>query len=143
MGKRVLAVVVAILIIGAAAYALTRNNNTNNDQVQNNPPASSSQNSQDNNQDKSSQTPTSTNAVTIQNFAFLPGDITVKKGTTVTWTNKDSTTHTVSETDGRKGPSSGNLNPGGTYSFTFNEAGTFKYRCDIHPDMLGTVTVTE
>jgi len=136
MGKRVIAVVVVILIIGAIAFGLSRNSNKNTSN-QNTPSSASSQSSQNN------QSLTSTNSVTIQNFAFTPGDITVKKGTTVTWTNNDSTAHSVNETDNQKGPDSGDLNPGDKYSFTFNQSGTFKYRCNLHPEMLGTVTVTD
>jgi plastocyanin len=76
-------------------------------------------------------------------MAFSPNSITVKKGTTVTWTNNDSTTHTVQETDGKSGPKSDNIAPGGTYTFTFVAAGSFAYHCSIHPSMTGTVTVTE
>lgn len=141
MGKRAIVIIVAILILGAIAFGLTRNKNESSNQT--NPPATTNQASQNNQDQTNSQTPTSTDSVTIQNFAFLPGDITVKKGTTVTWTNKDSTTHTVSETDGKQGPNSGDLSSGDKYSFTFNDTGTFKYRCDIHPNMLGTVTVTD
>ena len=140
MGKRTVVVIIAILIIGAIAFGLARNNNQSNQT--NNPPASNNQTSQNQNQNNT-QTPTGTDSVSIQNFAFLPGDITIKKGTTVTWTNNDSTTHTVSEIDGKKGPGSGNLSPGDKYDFTFNEVGKFKYRCNIHTDMLGTVTVTD
>lgn len=84
-----------------------------------------------------------TDRVEIANFAFSPADITVKKGTTVTWTNKDSTAHTVTETDGKAGPASGDLSQGKSYSFTYNTVGTFAYHCSIHPDMTGTVTVTD
>lgn len=142
MGKRVIVVIVAILILGAIAFGLTRNNNKTST-GQTNTPASNSQSSQDNQSQNSTQAPTSTDTVTIQNFAFLPGDITVKKGTSVTWTNKDSTTHTVSEMDNQQGPKSGDLAPGDKYSYTFNNTGTYKYRCDLHPYMLGTVTVTD
>jgi len=144
MGKRVVAIVIIILIIGGAVYGLTRSKN-NNDNNSTTNQTNNSQNSQNNQpqSNQSSQAPTSTNAVTIQNFAFSPGDITVKKGTTVTWTNKDTTAHTVSEMDSQKGPDSGDLNPGGTYSFRFDQTGTFKYRCNIHTYMLGTVTVTD
>lgn len=83
-----------------------------------------------------------TNLVTIQNFAFNPPSITVKAGTTVTWTNKDSVAHTVTETDGQTGPSSSDVNPNGTYTFTFSKPGTYHYHCSIHPEMVGTVTVT-
>lgn len=84
------------------------------------------------------------NSVTIQNFAFTPSSITVKKGTKVTWTNKDNVTHTVNETDGQSGgPNSGDIAPGASYSFTFSTVGTFNYHCAIHPSMLGKVVVTE
>ena len=136
MGKRITVVIIAILILGAIAFGLTRNSNKANSN-QNSPQNSATQSSQ------SSQVPTSANTVTIQNFAFLPGDITIKKGTTVTWTNNDSTAHSVNETDNQKGPDSGDLNPGDKYSFTFDQTGTFKYRCNLHPEMLGTVTVTD
>jgi plastocyanin len=89
------------------------------------------------------QTPQATNSVTIQNMAFSPANISVKKGTTVTWTNQDSVGHTVTETDGKTGPSSSTLNQGSTYSFTYNEVGTFNYHCSIHTYMTGTVTVTQ
>lgn len=85
----------------------------------------------------------SSGSVTIQNFAFSPASLTVKKGTTVTWTNKDSAGHTVQETDGQSGPMSGTLSNGQSYNFTFNTAGTFHYHCTIHPSMTGTVTVTD
>jgi len=79
----------------------------------------------------------------IKDFAFNPASLTVKKSTSVTWTNQDSSNHTVTETDGQTGPGSGSLGQGQTYSFTFNTAGTFHYKCSIHPSMTGTVTVTE
>jgi plastocyanin len=141
MGKRTVVVIVVILIIGAIAFGLTRNDNKGS--TNQNSSTSTSQTSQNDHSQNSNQSPTNTDSVSIQNFAFLPGDISVKKGTSVTWTNNDGTTHTVSEVDGKQGPNSGDLNPGAKYSFTFNEAGTFKYRCNIHTDMLGTVTVTD
>ncbi|HXQ53276.1 MAG TPA: cupredoxin family copper-binding protein [Stellaceae bacterium] len=80
-------------------------------------------------------------AVTIGDFAFKQGTITVKRGTTVTWTNKDDEPHTVvSEADPKlwKSPP---LDTDDSFSFTFNEAGTFKYFCSVHPRMRGTVVV--
>ena len=79
-------------------------------------------------------------SVSIQNFAFTPTNLTVKKGTTVTWTNKDSIGHTVT---GDSGISSALLSQGESYSFTFNQTGQFSYHCNPHPGMIGTVTVTE
>ena len=84
--------------------------------------------------------PAATNTVDIKDFAFSPDTITVTKGTTVTWTNKDSAPHTVTGigTDF----TSETLNQGQTYSHTFDEAGTFEYQCHIHPSMRGKVIVT-
>lgn len=84
---------------------------------------------------------TNASSVSIANMAFSPSTITVKKGTAVTWTNNDSTTHNV--TAGNNGFSSGSLAPGKTFSFTFDKAGSFSYTCTIHPSMKGTVVVTD
>lgn len=79
----------------------------------------------------------STAQVTMKNFAFQPGDITISKGGTVTWTNDDTVKHTV-KFGGEESPQ---LNRGQTYTKTFNSAGTFDYICGIHPTMKGRVTV--
>ena len=78
--------------------------------------------------------------VSIANFAFSPDTLTVKVGTTVKWTNNDSTTHTVTADD--KSFDSGNLDPGKSFSFTFKQAGTFSYHCSIHPNMKAKIVVT-
>lgn len=82
-----------------------------------------------------------TDAVTIKNMAFSPDNITIKAGSTVTWTNNDSTVHTVTANDGSF--ASDSLANGKSYSHTFNTPGTYKYRCVIHPSMTGIVTVTQ
>jgi plastocyanin len=79
------------------------------------------------------------NAVSIANFAFSPTSITAKVGDKVTWTNNDSTTHTVTADDNSF--SSGDLAPGASFSFTFTKAGTFPYHCSIHSSMKATVVV--
>ncbi|MFA6254792.1 MAG: cupredoxin domain-containing protein [Patescibacteria group bacterium] len=81
---------------------------------------------------------TSQNNITIQNFAFAPTNLVVTKGSTVTWTNQDSTIHAITASGTFD---SGNLNQGQSFSHTFNEAGTFNYHCSIHPSMTGTITV--
>lgn len=84
--------------------------------------------------------PAAGDAVTIAGFAFDPAALTVKVGATVTWTNKDTATHTVVWADGSQG--SGSLTAGGApYSRTFATPGTFAYACGIHPAMKGTVVV--
>lgn len=81
-------------------------------------------------------------AVSINNFAFSPGSVTVGIGDTVTWTNNQAgVPHTVtSDTAGVM--DSGTLASGATYAKTFDAAGTFTYFCAIHPTMTGTVIVT-
>jgi plastocyanin len=77
------------------------------------------------------------NAINIQNFAFNPGTLMVTKGTTVTWTNNDSAPHQIKSATFN----SSQLSKGQTFSFTFNDAGTFDYSCAIHPSMLGKIIV--
>lgn len=84
--------------------------------------------------------PAAANAVTIDGMQFSPSAIKIKKGTTITWTNKDSVAHTVTGLDSA-GPKSPPLNSGDSYSYTFKQAGTFGYKCTFHPDMKGQVIV--
>lgn len=84
--------------------------------------------------------PAGPNAIDIDNFAFAPSTMTVKAGTTVTWTNRDEEPHTVVAHDGSF--HSPGMGTGATYSFTFDHAGTFAYICSIHPFMRATVVVT-
>lgn len=82
------------------------------------------------------------NTIAIKNFAFDPGSLTVKAGTTVTWTNQDSVPHIVASDTGSPVPfTSGSLPNGAPYSFTFKQAGTYTYHCSIHPSMKGTIVV--
>jgi plastocyanin len=80
-------------------------------------------------------------AVTISGFAFAPASVTVKVGDTVTWTNKDSVPHTVTAADGSF--NSGSLAQGATFSFTFQKAGTFTYRCTVHPTMAPATVIVQ
>jgi plastocyanin len=77
--------------------------------------------------------------VSIQDFFFSPAQITVQPGTTVTWMNNGQAPHTVTADDGSF--DSETLQPGQSFSFTFANAGTFSYFCEIHPFMTGSVTV--
>src|SRR5215204_5529014 len=86
----------------------------------------------------------------LTDTAYQPNPIQVSVGTTVIWTNNDSQPHTV--TSGSNGQpdnkfnSSPNfnplLNPGQTFSFTFTQAGDYPYFCMLHPNMVGTVSVS-
>jgi plastocyanin len=80
-------------------------------------------------------------AVTIADFAFGPPTLTVPRGTTVRWTNKDDEPHTVVSADDPKLFKSSALDTDDSFAFTFDRAGTFKYFCTVHPRMQGTVVV--
>ena len=76
---------------------------------------------------------------TLTSTAYAPNPITVAVGGTVTWTNNDTTAHTATANSGAF--SSGTIAPSGKFSMTFPSAGSFPYRCTLHPGMVGTVTV--
>ncbi len=80
-----------------------------------------------------------TAAATIVDFGFTPATLTVKVGTTVTWTNTGTVSHTVTADDGSF--DSGTLASGATYQHTFSKAGTYAYHCSIHHSMVATVVV--
>ncbi len=80
--------------------------------------------------------------INISGFAFDPPTLTVKEGTTVTWTNNDPTIHTVTSDTGVF--DSGDLAQGATFSYTFTTAGTYAYHCTPHhARMSGTIIVTK
>ena len=78
-------------------------------------------------------------AVAIGNFTFKSPLLTVKPGTTVTWTNADDIPHTVVSKDGVF--KSKVLDTGDKFSFTFAKPGQFGYFCSLHPHMTGTIIV--
>ncbi|MGH6747965.1 MAG: cupredoxin domain-containing protein [Methyloceanibacter sp.] len=78
--------------------------------------------------------------VKISNFTFDPPVLTVKAGTTVTWTNADDIPHVVAEKDGKF--RSAALDTDDSFSQSFATAGTVEYFCAIHPRMTGKIIVT-
>jgi plastocyanin len=79
-------------------------------------------------------------AVSIDNFTFGPQTLTVKAGTTVTWTNKDDIPHGIASANNGFAKSRA-LDTDDSYSFTFTTPGTYQYFCYIHPHMTGTIVV--
>jgi plastocyanin len=77
--------------------------------------------------------------VAIDNFTFNPQILTVKAGTTVTWTNKDDIPHAIAAVG--KLFKSKVLDTDNTYSFTFATPGAYTYFCSLHPHMTGTIVV--
>lgn len=83
-------------------------------------------------------------AVEVTGFKFAPATLEVAKGTKITWTNKDTTKHTV--TSGKDGTKDSKFDgplaeAPGTFAFTFADVGTYAYFCAIHKSMVGTITV--
>jgi plastocyanin len=79
--------------------------------------------------------------VTIENFAFIPKEVDITAGTTVTWQNADDVPHTATSKGDVQIFDSGPLDTDDKFSFTFNQPGTYAYYCKVHPHMTGVVVV--
>ena len=97
--------------------------------------------------DNSTQTEPSSNEnqpqtynIEIKGYAFNPSTLTIKAGDSVTWTNKDSTQHTVTSDSGTE-LNSQYLSNSQSYSHTFTQSGNFPYHCKPHPGMEGEIIV--
>ena len=77
--------------------------------------------------------------VSIANFTFVPAEITIAPGESVTWTNDDGAPHGLEYADGAKGTDL--LLPGASFSRQFDRPGTYDYSCAVHPYMTGRVVV--
>ncbi|MBV8196712.1 MAG: cupredoxin family copper-binding protein [Candidatus Eremiobacteraeota bacterium] len=77
--------------------------------------------------------------VHIRNDAFNPPVLTVEVGQSVTFTNNDDDAHTVTATDGTF--DSKGLDTNGVWRHAFTQAGTYRYFCQLHPFMKGTIVV--
>jgi plastocyanin len=77
--------------------------------------------------------------IVVKNFMFAPNSLTVKAGSTVTWTNMDDEPHAVLSDTGVF--RSGALDTSESFSFKFEKPGTYHFTCSIHPRMVGTIVV--
>lgn len=77
--------------------------------------------------------------VTISNFSFQPGTVTIRAGTTIVWTNQDTAPHSIAADDGSF--SSESLTMNSIHRRVFTTAGSFPYHCGVHPNMRGTIVV--
>lgn len=132
MNKTIL-IILVVIIVAVGGYFLLKDN------------YKSPTSNQDNNQGTSSSQDQSSVAageekISIKNFSFSPSDITIKKGTKVTWTNDDQVEHTVTSQDKFD---SGLLAKGQSFSRIFDQAGIFEYRCTPHASMKGKIIVTD
>ncbi len=78
-------------------------------------------------------------AVEIKGLSFVPEEITIKVGDSVTWTNFDTDKHDIQGDEGMDSPE---LEKDDTYSFTYPEMGDLSYQCTIHTYMRGRIIVT-
>lgn len=142
--KKAVIVIIAILVVAGGVAAAVFLTDSDKDKEPSNTSSQASNSETNDDAAEESETAASTDQVEIADFAFGPETINIKKGTTVTWTNKDSAEHTVTP-DEESGAFEGSelLAQGETYSFTFDEVGTYTYHCQPHPQMTGTVVVTE
>lgn len=85
------------------------------------------------------QTPEDSNGVEviIDDLRFNPTTLEVPVGTTVVWTNRDNTEHTVTADTF----DSGEMVPNAEFTHTFDEKGEYDYSCTLHPQMQGTIVV--
>ena len=106
--------------------------------------SSSSKKSKSSKKKKKSTSATGGATVTMQNITFQPASLTQKVGDTVTWTNEESVGHDVTADDGsfKSGPPGG-MKQGDKFEHTFDKAGSFAYKCTVHPNMTGTVEVSQ
>ena len=77
--------------------------------------------------------------IVVKDFMFSPTPLTVKAGSTVTWTNMDDEPHTVVSDSGMF--KSGGMDTNDSFSFKFDKPGTYHFTCSIHPRMVGTIVV--
>jgi plastocyanin len=77
--------------------------------------------------------------VHIHNFAFSPATLTVAAGETVRFVNDDQEAHTATATD--RSFDSGGLDTNDSWEHRFDKAGTYRYYCQMHPYMKGTIVV--
>lgn len=151
MKKSVLGIIIAVVALGAIGAFVFANSSDDNSETT---PQNTAQNTEehDNSDGHNEEEPAdgtdedapSTTSVAISNFAFSPASITVKKGSTVTWTNNDSQGHHITpDNPTDEFAQSDLLSKGQSYSVIFNTVGESTYFCTPHPFMKGSVTVTE
>ena len=133
-------VIAVLLIIGMFAYMFSQQSaSSDNDEgsLVNQPPQSSNELS---GTPSAPQNPQSED-ILIKNFAFSPSTVNIKVGDSITWTNQDSASHTVTSDSGSE-LSSELLSQGKSYSHTFNTPGTYSYHCIPHSGMKAKVIVS-
>ncbi len=128
--NKLLIVLILLIVLGGAGYWYFKMR-----------PQMSSSNVEQNNSQSEQVEQKADADVNIQNFAFGPSVVTIKVGQTIKWTNNDSVQHSATSDDSSW--YTGILNPGESKILTFNKVGSFTYTCSLHPNMKGSVIVTD
>lgn len=132
--KQIVVLFLAVVLVVTGVFLAIKNGNNHS--------SDNSSGSATSSQAQAKQQLVLTNTLTIENYSFTPPNISIKKGDTVTWTNDDTISHTITENDDRVGPNSPRLAPGKTYAYKFVASGTYNYHCQLHHNMTGRVIVT-
>lgn len=133
--KKTILLLLPLLLLGAGCFSAPATNTT--------PPASNSTVTPD----LDPSTKVEANTVSITSTGFSPQVLTVSAGTTVTFVNNDSVGHWPAANPHPTHTSLPGFDalaevpPGGTYSYTFTEAGTFSYHCHLNPGFVGKIIV--
>ena|SRR5579871_2066176 len=156
MNKNIIIVVIVVIVILAGGFILLKGNSTTQNSVNatNQPTKEVTQAMQPTTQTTEAMQPTgmektSVNAVSYTENGFQPQTITIKKGESVTWTNKDSDELWVASnphpthTDYPGFDELASITTGKTYTFTFTKIGQWGYHNHLNPSQKGTVVVTE
>jgi plastocyanin len=85
--------------------------------------------------------PQASPSVMIVEHRYEPASLTVIAGDTVTWTNQDQAQHVIAGTSGPEALQAPSLSQGQSWSHTFGTPGSYSYTCDVHPDMVASLTV--
>ncbi len=137
-------IIAAITVAGVCIVSLTQSDSSRQAQTPTEGSSSQEAENRTTNEPAASSDPQATNAVTYKDFKVEPRTLTVKKGTTVTWTNEDTARHDVTpETETDEFKASALFGKGESYEVTFNTVGSFDYICSPHPYMKGTIEVIE
>lgn len=137
MNKIVIGILAVIIILGIGVVATSGGDDSSTQSSENTTTSSEDMSTEGNET-------VAENTVILDDLAFMTEELTVKKGTTVTWENRDTARHDINFTDAAMDSADSELfGQGETYEYTFDEVGTFDYSCTPHPFMKATVVVTE
>ena len=81
--------------------------------------------------------------IDIADFKYKPAAARVKAGGKVTWTNSDNAAHTASDNQDPPAFDTGGLDKGQSKAVTLEKPGRYRYICEFHPFMKGSVEVVK